>query len=149
MKYWWQKDHEQESTAAGLLPLGHYTLMKSSRHQEKRGSTWTPSAVCDCCESTRDKRQAQNVWELMSVQVSKQAVCESVWKIQSASWDVNMHVTSHLPNNIKILDASEPQNTQWHNAIQLSHFHVWHHVSIGSGLAHWVLVVPSCSLCLW
>lgn len=37
------------------------------------------------------------------------------------------------------------RKTQWHNAIQLPHFHRWHHAPVGSRLAHWVHSVPSCS----
>lgn len=43
---------------------------------------------------------------------------------KSAGEEVNMSVTSRLPNNTRILDTTEPQTTQRHNVIQLSHFHV-------------------------
>lgn len=52
-----------------------------------------------------------------------------------------------FPATLKCWYMGDPQSTQWHNALQLSHFLVWHHEPIGSELALWVLVISSCSLC--
>lgn len=50
-------------------------------------------------------------------EVSKQVAHKSTGE------EVNMSVTSRLPNT-RISDTTEPQMTQRHNVIQLSHFHV-------------------------
>lgn len=113
------------------------TVLSLLRTKEK---LWMFVRVC----AAEWQNDSKNLWVFKWANRLYVSLCG---KIESTSKEVNTHVTLHLPNNTKISDTSEPQSTQWHNAIQLSHFHVWHHVTVRSGLAHWVLVVPSCSLC--
>ena len=140
---------------AGVPPhLGHWTLLCGSGHREMRGHMG-PSAMSDCL------RVLWGQWKKLCARV---CVHKKV-RNQRSSWVfkwANRHLLwvywcegggnkqcdlAFSRQNTKTLDVSKLQSTQWHNAMQLSRFLVWHHVPIGSALAHRVLVVPSCSSC--
>lgn len=101
-------------------------------------TTESYTCVCLCSRWTR------GLWALLRVLVCK----HPVWQLAHKKIKGCKHSCGLAPDPQHKIYGTQAnyRKTQWHNAIQLSHFHRWHHAPVGSRLAHWVHSVPSCSL---